>query len=90
MFTYVTVKIKMAEIPPKTDGKDPAAATCALAPVPDRPVTESSPLEPGTNHFMLKKTTHKRSEKIQRIDVIFGHVTNGINEFLESWKKLEK
>ena len=52
---YTEIKIKMAEIPHKTDGRKPAAATCPLAPAPDRPGTESSPLEPGTNHIMLEK-----------------------------------
>ena len=41
----------MAEIPPKTDGRKPAVATCALAPVPDLPGTELTPLELGTNHI---------------------------------------
>ena len=40
--------------------------------------TELTPLEPGTNHIMLEKTTHKRSEKIHRRDVIFGCVTGSI------------
>ena len=34
----------MAEIPPKTDGRKPAAATCAHTPVPDGLGTESTPL----------------------------------------------
>ena len=53
----------MAEILPKTDGRKSAAATCALAPIPDHPGTEATPLEPGTNHIRSEKTTHKWSLK---------------------------
>ena len=83
MFTCVTVKKKTAEIPPKTDPRKPAVATCALASVPDWLGTESTTLKPGTNHIMLKKTTHKRSEKIHRIDVIFGHATTIIKIYYQ-------
>ena len=54
---------KIAEIPLKTDGRKPAAATCAQAPVSDRPGTELTPLVPGTYHIMSEKTTHKGSRK---------------------------
>ena len=45
--------------------------------------TELTPLVPGTNHIMLEKTNLKWSEKINRVDVIFGRVTTGSEKLLK-------
>ena len=65
----------MAEIPPKTDGRKPAAATCALALVPDRPGTVSAIGAGGYLIILGRKKLHINSLKIHRINVIFGRVT---------------
>ena len=67
----VKVQNDMAEVflPKRMAGIKPAAGNCAHT--SHRPEGKDfKPMMPGTNHI-TSKTTHKRSEKIHRVDIIF-------------------